>query len=235
MTENEYQIELLNWLKFNPQHDCYFGKLPLRYEIGKYTKGKTLGMPDCELDIVSVDDDKYFHLWELKKLDSNELNTGKFIGQLMLYDFLFSSEPWNELYGRFCTKGESNKAQIVGDLKSIYSAILDRTTDDNTEFLGESEDEVIGGDAICDFKTWKLIVCGGKGYELAAGFNPVIWNFWSFQELYFGEDSPKLEIFHFYQTNDGYNLKELSSLSIYEKGGLCVFAREEFEKDFPNC
>ena len=115
VTENEYQIELLNWLKFNPQHDCYFGKLLLRYEIGKYTKGKTLGMPDCELDIVSVDDDKCFHLWELKKLDSNELNTGKFIGQLMLYDFLFSSEPRNELYERFCTKGESNKAQIVGD------------------------------------------------------------------------------------------------------------------------
>ena len=122
MTENEYQIELLNWFSINQKHDCYVGKLPLRYQIGKYFKGKTLGMPDCELDIVSVDSHQDFHLWELKKLNSNELNTGKFMGQLMLYDFLFTTEPWNELFGRFCTKGESNRAQVVGDLQYIYDS-----------------------------------------------------------------------------------------------------------------
>lgn len=92
MTENEYQIELQNYLKLNRKHDSYLGKLPLRYEIGKYYQGKTLGMPDCELDIVSVDNDRNFDLWEPKKVDSNELNTGKLIRQIMLYDFLFSAE-----------------------------------------------------------------------------------------------------------------------------------------------
>ena len=119
-------------------------------------------MPDCELDIVSVDNERNFDLWELKTVDSNELNTGKLIRQIMLFDFLFSAEQWNELYGRFCTKAESDKAQVVDDLQSIYSAIFDRTTDGNTEYSDNGKDEVAGGDAICDFKTWRLIVCAVK-------------------------------------------------------------------------
>lgn len=234
MTENEYQIKLLEWLSYNPFHNCYFGKLPLRYEIGKYRQGKLLGMPDCELDIVSVDPQSNFHLWELKKLDSNELNTGKFLGQMMLYDFLFSTEPWNELLGRFCKKGDSKQPQLVGDLQVIIDAILINTDDNNTECADENRSEVIGGDAVCSFKSWKVVVCGGKGYELAAGYNPIIWSYLTFKEQYFNENAPPLEIYHFYETSKGFELRELSTLSLFESGGLCEEARQAFENDHPN-
>jgi hypothetical protein len=234
MTENEYQTKLLELFSSDPQHACYFGKLPLRYEIGKYRQGKLLGMPDCELDIVSVDQQSNFHLWELKKLESNELNTGKFLGQLMLYDFLFSTEPWNELLGRFCTKGDSKHAQLVGDLQAINDAILANADDSNTEYADDNGYEVIGGDAICSFKSWKVVVCGGKGYELAAGYNPVIWSYWTFQEQYFNENTPPLEIYHFYETSKGFQLRELTTLSLHKPSGLCDEARQAFENDHPN-
>ncbi len=231
MTENEYQNELLKWFSANQQHSCYIDKLPMRYEIGKYRKGKVMGMPDCELDIVSVDENQNFHLWELKKLDSNELNTGKFFGQLMLYDFLFSSEPWNELHGRICMRVESS-AQIVGDIGKVYGSILGRANNENTDY--DNDGNVIDGKATCSFDTWKLVVCGGKGYELAAGYNPIIWSFWTFQETYLNETTPRLEIYHFYNGQNNFQLRELSTLSLDKPDGLCEAARDAFETDHPD-
>lgn len=234
MTENEYQQELLTWLSDNMQDSAFFSKLPLRYEIGKYYSGKVLGMPDCELDIVEVDQEYNFHLWELKKLDSNELNTGKFFGQLMLYDFLFTTEPWNELFGRFCTKLTLGSGEVTGDIQRIYDAILRRTSDENTEYADEEKSEVIGGEPICSFKSWKLIVCGGYGYEIAAGFNPIIWSYLNFPKQYLNETAPELEIYHFYNTPDGYELKPILELSVDNLGGLSKNARTMFEYNFPD-
>ena len=27
------------------------------------------------------------------------------------------------------------------------------------------------------FKTWNILVCGGEGWELCAGINPIMWNY----------------------------------------------------------
>jgi hypothetical protein len=35
------------------------------------------------------------------------------------------------------------------------------------------------------FKSWNLCICGGSGYELAAGYNPVAWSCWIIAEEYF--------------------------------------------------
>ena len=61
-----------------------------------------------------------------------------------------------------------------------------------------------------------------------------MWSFWTFQERYFSQDSYALEVYHFYQTNEGYSLRKLTSLSLNEEGGLCPFARSEFKKEYPS-
>jgi hypothetical protein len=100
MNENQFQRVFLTKMASTYPERVYAPHLDLKYEIGKFRKGKSFGMPDTILDVVEFDEDKNFHLWELKLLNSPELWSGKFFGQMMLYNFLFSTEPWSELCGR---------------------------------------------------------------------------------------------------------------------------------------
>lgn len=102
MKEAQYQKRLVKHLSEKHPSRTYVPHVDLKYEIGKYYKGQQLGMPDAITDFIEFDEKKNFHLWELKLLESKELWSGKFFGQLMLYNFLFSTEPWSELVGRFC-------------------------------------------------------------------------------------------------------------------------------------
>ena len=229
MNENAYQTKLLNWFSEQNLDSTFSSKLALRYQIGKYHRGKVFGMPDCELDIVETDAAANFHLYELKLLESQEVQSGKFYGQMMLYDFLFKTEPWNELLGRFLTHGE-----IIGDPQRISDAIMSRATDENTTYADAEKTEVIDSKPSCEFKTWNLVLCGGHGYEIAEGYNPGIWSLFTFAQSYFRDDKPPFMIFHFYETDGEWNLTPIDKLTVNQRGGLPDKVAERFDKHKPN-
>ena len=73
---------------------------------------------------------------------------------------------------------------------------------------------------LTNFKTWNLCICGGSGYELAAGYNPIAWSFWIAAEEYFKKTMPEFKIWHLFSTQDGFVLKEMSELSLDEPSTL---------------
>lgn len=164
----------------------FIKEVPLFYSSKEPKRVKSKTMPYSQTDFIEIDENGNFHLWEVKKLDSDELIKGKTLGQMMFYDFLFNSYPESDL------KPLLKKAGI--------------------------EDAQIDGMSFDDFKfsSWNILVCGGKGWELAAGVNPIIWNYVNLPEVYFSEDSPKVNLFHFYAVNDGFDIKNIWELSIYK-------------------
>jgi hypothetical protein len=202
MTENEYQKEFLEYMARKYPDRVFAPHLELKYEIGKSSKGKVLGMPDTILDIVEFDENQQFHLWELKLLNSSEIWTWKFFGQMMLYNFLFSTEPWNELAGRFSFS--SQKAEFKGEVGKILKHLVS---------FGSGK-VAKKKDPHASFKSWNLCICGGYGYELAAGYNPVSWSFWVIADQYFKESMPRLNIWHLFQTNEGLVLNQMTDLSV---------------------
>ena len=132
-------------------------------------------MPDTMPDVIEFDEDNNFHLWELKLITSSEAWNGKFFGQMMLCHFLFTTEPWNELVGRFAFSGQ--KPNFKGEVGKLLMHL-------SSYGSGELAEE---SDPTANFKTWNLCICGGSGYELAAAYNPVAWSFWIIAEEYFKE------------------------------------------------
>lgn len=205
--------------KIHNDENTVVEELQLRYEIGNYKRGKTFGMPDVFLDLVEMDKKGSFHLYELKMLNANDLWNGKFLGQILLYRFLFGTEHWNELAGRFAMKANSNPSLVHGDIGSILIR------------LGSYGDGEVyrEGDRFANFKSASLVVCGGKGYELAAGYNPIIWSFWvDFSEIL---KSVKLDfnIYHAYFEGGSIILKSITDISV--NGSLTPGAAAAFEKE----
>lgn len=208
MTENEYQRAFLELMANKYPNRVFAPHLELRYDIGKYSKGKTFGMPDTILDVVEFDENNDFHLWELKLIESNEVWTGKFFGQIILYNFLFSTEPWNELCGRFAYSGK--KPEFRGDVGKVLMHLA-------SYGKGEVAED---GDPHASFKSWNLCICGGHGYELAAGYNPVSWSFWVIGDEYFQETIPRLNIWHLFSTAESLVLSEMVDLSVDDHSSL---------------
>lgn len=210
MTENQLQREFLKFFPLLHSNSTLAPHIELKYAIGKYYRGREFGMPDTIPDVIEFDEDEKFHLWELKLLNASEVWTGKFFGQLMLYNFLFSTEPWDELAGRFVTCA-NKKDDFVGDIGKVLMHLASYGT-------GSEAKE---GDRTANFSTWNLCVCGGKGYELAAGVNPAIWSFWIMADKYFDlEEVPPLRIWHFFETTTGYQLTEMKHMTILEPDTL---------------
>jgi hypothetical protein len=202
MNENQFQRVFLTKMASTYPERVYAPHLDLKYEIGKFRKGKSFGMPDTILDVVEFDEDKNFHLWELKLLNSPELWSGKFFGQMMLYNFLFSTEPWSELCGRFSFSGM--KSEFRGDVGKILLHLAS---------FGKGQ-VAKKKDPHASFKSWNVCICGGDGYELAAGYNPVAWSFWIIAEQYFREIVPPLRIWHLFSAEGEFVLTEMKKLNV---------------------
>jgi len=205
MNEDFFQTAFLNLKARDHPGHVFAPHVELKYEIGKYSKGKDITMPDTIPDVIEFDEDHDFHLWVLKLIQSNEVWNGKFFGQMILYNFLFSTEPWNELAGRFavCSKQKPDFKGEVGKVLKHLSSFGRR------EIAEES-------DPNANFKTWNLCICGGYGYELAAGYNPIAWSFWCIAEDYFKETMPSFNIWHLFATKDGFVLNQMTDLSVDE-------------------
>jgi hypothetical protein len=190
MTETKYQEIFIEELSKRHPDWVIVPFLELKYEIGKYYKGKVLGMPDCVLDVVVFDNKNNFHLFELKTLANSEIWNGKIFGQLMLYDFLFSTEPWNELVGRFAMANKGPNSKIKGDIGRILIHLAN---------YGRGE-IALQNDKKAKFKTWNIVLCGGNGTEVIEQ-NPFIRSFLTMAQSYFNRNIPELYIHHFYKKN----------------------------------
>lgn len=218
MNENAFQRKFLDLIAASYPERVYAPHLDLKYQIRKFHKGKSFGMPDTILDVVEFDEDNNSHLWELKLLNSNELWTGKFFGQMMFYNFLFSTEPWSELCGRFSFSG--TKSEFRGNVGKILSHLA-----------GFGKGQVARKkDPHASFKSWNVCICGSDGYELAAGFNPVAWSFWIIAEEYFRESIPPLRIWHLFSAEGKFVLTEVKKLNIRKPRSLHPAALEAYRR-----
>lgn len=189
MKRNEayYQKVFLDFYETHP----FFKGSYLAREIAQFynhtdsERVKDEFMPFSITDFIELDKNNRFHLWEAKKLHSDELLKGKVIGQLMFYDFLFRSYPKEALRQLLIDAGFE---------KSIIRSL---------------------GDEAFRFETWNILVCGGEGWEICAGVNPIMWSYADLQKRYLKQGSPKLNTFHFYEVSEGWDLKNIFELSIF--------------------
>lgn len=220
MKEVQYQEKFIEErYKRYPNH-VYVPFLDLKYSIGKYFRGRDFGMPDTILDVVEFDEIGNFHLWELKKIESPEVWNGKFFGQLMLYNFLFSTEPWNELIGRFATRNAIPNSGIKGDAGKIIGHL---------SMYGDG-DVATENDKKAKFKSWNLVVCGGDGYEIAAGVNPIAWSFWIIAQEYYKKNIPEFHFHQFHKDASGWNLITLPKADINTGKGLTDNALKKWKE-----
>ncbi len=221
MTEGQFQeIFVEEGFKRSPNH-VFVPFIELKYNIGKYHKGKEFGMPDTVPDVIEFDEHSNFHLWELKTLDNPEAWNGKFFGQIMLYDFLFSTEPWNELYGRFAMRNSKKENGIRGDIDKLLGHLA---------FSYGKGSAAKVGDKYAQFKTWNLVVCGGCGFEIAAGFNPIAWSLWMMGNEYFEKNTPDFLFHQFYKDESGWNLITLPKASVGSGEGLTEYSIKKYKE-----
>ncbi|AFZ60297.1 hypothetical protein H6G54_08020 [Anabaena cylindrica FACHB-243] len=192
-SEKFYQKQFLNFIKTVPNNSYLYGsqfieEVPLRYDTeNSVARGEDIKfMPDYRADIIEIDSELNLHLWEAKLLHADDLLKGKIIGQLLFYDFLFSTNPI------------SSNIDILR-AKGIDETILN---------------ELAKKDSL-DFKTWNILICGGQGYEISAGVNPIIWTYVGGLERYLNEGFI-VDTWHFYETQEKYDLKNIWDLSIYK-------------------
>jgi hypothetical protein len=188
MTKDEsyFQKEFLKFYKSHPFFcDSIMSReLPLFYSFDSPTRVKNEYMPYSITDFIEIDSNRNFHLWEAKMIHSDELLKGKAIGQLLFYDFLFHTYPEKDLKKLLIENG-------------FDEAIISSKKFDDFHF-----------------KTWNILVCGGEGWELCAGINPIMWNYPTLPEVYFKESTPNINLFHFYEISTGFDLKNIWELSI---------------------
>lgn len=198
--ESYYQKEFLEFCKSHPFFAASFmsREVPQFYSFDSPDRIKNQFMPFSVSDFIELDSDGYFHLWEAKLLHSDELLKGKVIGQLLFYDFLFQTYP------------EEN----------IKKLLIENGFDKTTILSMSGEDFY--------FKTWNILVCGGDGWELCAGVNPIMWNYATLSEQYFNDSTPNLNLFHFYEVSYGFDIKNIWELSIYSPQKLHLEAFSKY-------
>lgn len=188
--EKYYQKRFLEYLEQNRPYSYlvdseFIDELKLFYDMEKIRMEKSKVIPDYSVDFIEVDRMGCLHIWEAKMLDKEELIRGKVIGQLYFYHFLLRSYDVNKLILLLRDKGVSEEKL---DLISRNGIII---------------------------KTWNILVCGGRGWELCAGINPIMWTYNDFSIDTEGSNIPPTSVYHFYQVNKEYDLKHLFEQSIF--------------------
>ncbi|BBC23588.1 hypothetical protein [Pseudanabaena sp. ABRG5-3] len=167
----------------------FYREVKLQYDMAEGSGG--LEMPNASVDFIELDAAGRLHLWEAKLLHSYELISGRVIGQLMFYDWLFRTYE-RELLRPHLVDSGLNPDEIEG-------------------FNNPEED--------IRFCSWNILVCGGEGYEIAAGINPVMWNHHLIPEDYFTKTAPKVSTFHLYHDQsddeDGLIVQDIWHISIF--------------------
>lgn len=190
-------------------------ELWMRYSVGKMEAGADFGMPDHYFDIVQFENGA-FDLYELKMIDASDLWNGKYFGQMLWYNFLFHSEPWNELAGRFAMRADKGPHLVHGDIGKVLVHLADFGD-------GEVAEE---DDPDAKFRSLNLVVCGGKGYELAAKYNPAIWSMWIEFSDVLRSSGVDFRIFNAFEEGElqVFNLTELDIADLPTRGSRAAWA-----------
>ncbi|MCS4152284.1 hypothetical protein [Salinibacter ruber] len=151
----------------------FFPKVPFDYRQERGQRSPKT--PGASFDYIELDPAGKLHLWELKTLHTYELTSGRVLGQLMFYDWMFRSSD-----------------------RSYQKVRLDESGVD----LG-AVDWPEESDQSLQFESWNILVCGGYGYEIAAGINPVMWEHTVLSGKYFGEFAPEVATYHLYHDQSG--------------------------------
>lgn len=183
--EPYFQRKFLNYYKTHPffQGSHFVREVVLQYNFNRTEKIKDEYEPYSQLDFIELDKSGNFHLWEAKILHKDSLKRGHVVGQIMFYDFLFNTFNKEIIRNILVEKGFNEK--------QIRSKV----------------------DADFKFKTWNILVCGGEGWEISAGINPIMWTYPSLREMYFADKCPNLNVFHFYEVTGGFDLKNIWELN----------------------
>jgi hypothetical protein len=190
MTESEYQRNFVEVFPSDLAHlpwlrdSIFFREVPLRHELGKLKPSKDLFMPDTKADFIELDAKGRLHLWEAKLLWADDFQKGMVVGQLLFYDWLFRTDE--------------SKSWL--NLKPC-----NLTTSEVRSRLERAE---------CRFHSWNILVCGGDGWELAAGVNPNAWTYTALNDEYLRDDSPALAVYHLFHTKSGFAIRNLWQLSV---------------------
>ena len=216
-SEGKLQKEFLKYVRDEAEkadslfHESWFcEEFFLPYEIDRRRAQKDTRMPDYRLDVLEVDRYGRFHLWELKKLDDSDLLTGKVAGQIIMYDFLFSTSDARIIRNRLRNKNIPNN--VLAKVDTRHS--LDSLDDENAH-------------SKLEFQSWNIVAVGGLGFECAAGENPIMWTYVTFGESYL-QDRHTLTPWHFFPVRSGYYLSTFWELSIFYDEGLHPDAWEEY-------
>jgi hypothetical protein len=166
---------------------------------------------------IELDKNGRLHLWEAKLLWADDFQKGKVVGQLLFYDWLFQTD-------------EQRTWLDVKPCVDIELSIKMRLRN-----------------ADLKFHSWNVLVCGGKGWELAAGVNPHAWTYTAVKDAYLQDGSPCLAVYHLFHTRVGFAIRNLWQLSInqphhmhvdsviaYVEEGYDLPDANDIEEEMPN-
>jgi hypothetical protein len=75
------------------------------------------------------------------------------------------------------------------------------------------------------------LICGGCGWELAAGVNPHAWTYISLNETYFKEDAVPIAVYHLFHTSTGFAVRNLWQLSLKDRTDMHPDSLKAFVED----
>lgn len=193
LSEKAFETEFVRLAQENYPNRVFINSFELPYDE-EVPKG-VAELPWYIIDVLEIDEDGNFHLWEHKLFNSRALYCGYVIGQLICYDFLFNTTAY--------MKGGAESLQA-----RIINAAEKRGYARNHPAL-----EKVAGKEEFKFSSWNIVACGGIGFEFAALYNNIVWHLYSGSE-FLSDDLPEDRNFwHFYETADGFDLRNLWELS----------------------
>jgi len=193
MNEKDYENKFVALARSNYPNRVFIQSFQMPYDE-EVPRGVS-EMPWYIADVLEIDEHGKFHLWEHKLYKSRGLYVGQVIGQLICYNFIFST-----------TEVIDGGTQIMRD-RILNSAVNQRYNIDHPVL------RKINDTSEFKFTSWNIVACGGVGYEFAACHNNIVWHLYSGFE-YLADELPKDKNFwHFYITEDGFDLRNLWELN----------------------
>lgn len=206
-TEKFFQNQFIEYIADRVPDNYFITEFQLYFAGIKFKQFKSREYaPDFSLDILQIDADLNFHLWEAKKWDSQELEklpsvkiankssrgledlvTGKVVGQLIWYNEHFFKAKEN-LLSEF--KRKKLNQELISKLKQKKQE----------EFR---------------FTTWNILVCGGEGWEISGHLNPLMTDYFYLKQRYFREDTPDINVYQFYEVSGGFDLRHMLQFNIH--------------------
>ena len=204
MTERSFQKKFIEYVRPKNLESKFIQEFPLYFGAKtKKNKATRSCFPQYNVEVLQIDKNLDFHLWELKNWNSargkEDLITGKVIGQIVFYD--------NHFMG-------NNKEEILNQLsaKGVQPEVLKNIEEKDQAELG------------FNFKTWNILVCGGEGWEIIDLKEPYLY----LSKRYFKDITPQINLYQFYQTprknwDVRHILQIIESFYLWEASGVPTF------------